>query len=146
MGSTQVPTAQAVQIEDLTVSQKTAQAVWVPNRNGIFLNIAAGFAEGLGAQTVIPGFNAEEAATFPDNSAAFLKALEDSFSLSTANHVRVHCYSVEMTKTDIVREGRQLNLPFRDLWPCYFAGENWCGECESCQRFQRALQANGVRV
>ena len=51
--------------------------------NGIFLNIAAGFAEALSAQAVLPGFNKEEAATFPDNSVDFLESLNHSFSFST---------------------------------------------------------------
>ncbi|MGZ5280409.1 MAG: 7-cyano-7-deazaguanine synthase, partial [Pseudobdellovibrionaceae bacterium] len=63
-----VPTGGQVSIDDLKTSQETAKSVWVPNRNGIFLNIAAGFAESLKADQIIPGFNREEATTFPDNS------------------------------------------------------------------------------
>lgn len=141
-----MPTAGEVAIDDLQTSQNTAKAVWVPNRNGIFLNIAAGFAEGLGAETVIPGFNVEEATTFPDNSFPYMKALDESFIFSTANHVKVYCYSVNMDKTEIVKDSIRLKVPFEKLWPCYQAFEKWCGECESCQRFQRAVKANGVKL
>jgi 7-cyano-7-deazaguanine synthase len=139
-----VPSGADVKIDDLERSQETAKAVWVPNRNGIFLNIAAGFAEGLGASFVIPGFNLEEARTFPDNSDAFLKALDESFAFSTQNRVHTHCYSAHLNKTEIVKEGRRLDLPFQLLWPCYLDGDTWCGTCESCQRFKRALSANGL--
>ncbi len=139
-----VPTGGDVNIEDSARSQATAQSVWVPNRNGIFLNIAAGFAEGIGAGFVIPGFNLEEAQTFPDNSAAFLKALDESFAYSTQGRVRTLCYSAHLTKTQIVSEGLKLKLPFELLWPCYLPGDVWCGSCESCQRFKRALQANDL--
>src|SRR5262249_19186664 len=66
LGGADVPVGSEVLIDDREQSERTAERVWVPNRNGIFLNIAAGFAEGLDATLVIPGFNREEAATFPD--------------------------------------------------------------------------------
>lgn len=139
-----VPSEADVEIDNLNRSLETAKNVWVPNRNGIFLNIAAGFAEGLGAELVIPGFNLEEAQTFPDNSSAFLKTLDDSWSLSTSTGVRTHCYSTDLNKTQIVKEGMRLGLPFGRLWPCYLSGPRWCGVCESCLRFKRAIKANGL--
>lgn len=146
LGKSDVPRGENVQIDNLEQSQSTAKAVWVPNRNGIFLNIAAGFAEGLGARYVIPGFNLEEAQTFPDNSLAFLKTLDESWRFSTQAMVQTFCYSANLTKTQIVNEAKKLQLPFEDLWPCYLAEEKWCGECESCQRFRRALEANELQI
>lgn len=146
VGGGKIPSGSEVQIDDLKRSQETAKSVWVPNRNGIFLNIAAGFAEGLGAKYIIPGFNLEEAQTFPDNSGAFLKALDDSFSYSTANRVTTHCYSTHLNKTQIVKDAMQADLPFRLLWPCYLDGEEWCGTCESCKRFYRAAEENGLKL
>lgn len=131
-----------VSIDDHNTSLQTAKSVWVPNRNGIFLNIGAGFAESLGAKYLIPGFNLEEATTFPDNSLDFMKALDHSFSFSTQNKVETFCFTVNLNKTEIVSLGMQLQLPFKELWPCYLTAEKWCGECESCKRFKRALIAN----
>lgn len=144
LGGGDVPVGQDVSIDDRARSEKTAERVWVPNRNGIFLNIAAGFAEGLGAEFVIPGFNVEEALTFPDNSSAFMKALDTAFGYSTNGKVRNRCFSSELNKTEIVAEAKKIGLPLGMLWPCYFSGDEWCGECESCQRFKRALSANGL--
>jgi 7-cyano-7-deazaguanine synthase len=140
----QIPIGHDVEIDSLPKSLETAKSVWVPNRNGIFLNIAAGFAEGLKAAAVIPGFNYEEAQTFPDNSRAFLKALDHSFSYSTGSGVVTECFSAEMNKSQIVNEAIRIGVPLAELWPCYFDGDTWCGTCESCQRFKRALEANGV--
>lgn len=140
-----LPSHSPESLDDKEASEKSAKAVWVPNRNGIFLNIAAGYAEGLGAQFVIPGFNKEEASTFPDNSAEFLDALNGSFSFSTGNHVKVKCYTTALDKSDIVRLGLSLNLDFSKLWPCYENFEKWCGTCESCQRFSRALKKNKIQ-
>ncbi|MGZ3744499.1 MAG: 7-cyano-7-deazaguanine synthase QueC [Pseudobdellovibrionaceae bacterium] len=141
-----VPTGNDVNIQSHEQSLQTAKSVWVPNRNGIFLNIGAAFAESLGADLVIPGFNAEEATTFPDNSEAFMKALTASLSYSTANHVQVECYTVKLQKIEIVKKGLSLNMPWHLLWPCYFSGEKWCGQCESCQRSKRAFAGAGVDV
>jgi len=139
-----VPQGADVRIDNLERSMQTARSVWVPNRNGIFLNIAAGFAEGLKAAFVVPGFNREEAATFPDNSQAFLNSLDSAWEFSTEGRVRTLCYSAALDKVGIVREGLKLGMPFASLWPCYLAGEKWCGTCESCQRFRRAVEANGL--
>jgi len=134
-----VPTDANVGINDFELSTASAKAVWVPNRNGIFLNIAAAFAEGLNADWIIPGFNREEAVTFPDNSAAFLEATTRSLDYSTSNHVAVKCFTTELDKIEIVKLGRKLNVPFHKVWACYFGGEAQCGSCESCQRFARAM-------
>jgi 7-cyano-7-deazaguanine synthase len=138
--SKKIPMGRSVKIDDLKASQKTAKSVWVPNRNGILLNVGAGLAESLGIQVVVPGFNKEEATTFPDNTRDFMQRLTRSFELSTANKVRVECFTVAMKKPEIARRGFNLGLQKSDLWPCYNSGKNWCSECESCKRSLRALE------
>lgn len=139
----EVPTS-SVKIDDRAASERSAKSVWVPNRNGIFLNIAAGFAEALGADCVIPGFNVEEAATFPDNSTDFMRTLDASFSYSTANGVKVVCFTDRLDKPKIAMRAVELGVKLEMMWPCYFAEEKWCGRCESCQRARRALASAGV--
>lgn len=141
-----VPMGKSVSINNKKVSEKSAKTVWVPNRNGIFLNIAAAFAENLQADMIIPGFNAEEAATFPDNSLSFTKAVSKAFYFSTANHVQVQCYTISMSKVEIVELGKHVKAPFELTWPCYLANEKWCGRCESCQRAARAFKNAHVDV
>lgn len=135
-----VPVGREIEIDHTETSVQSAKAVWVPNRNGIFLNIGAAYAEGLGADVLLAGFNAEEAATFPDNSLAFVEASTRSLWFSTANHVQVHSYCINLSKTQIVREALRTDLPLDVIWPCYFSGDDWCGQCESCQRFSRAVR------
>jgi 7-cyano-7-deazaguanine synthase len=144
--SKSIPTGSQVDINDLKTSQETAKSVWVPNRNGIFLNIAAGFAESLNADVVIPGFNREEAATFPDNSQEFLETTTRALKLSTSNKVQIQCLTTHLNKTEIVALGAKLQMNWSWIWPCYFSGDNWCGQCESCLRSYRAFQQNGIDV
>lgn len=141
-----IPSGSAVSIDDMVVSTMTAQSVWVPNRNGVFLNIAASFAEALGAKTIIPGFNVEEAQTFPDNSQAFMNATDIAFRFSTKNNVHVSCFTADMNKTQIMKAALIENVPLDLMWPCYLNGAKWCGQCESCQRTKRAMAANGVNT
>jgi 7-cyano-7-deazaguanine synthase len=140
-----VPVADEVSIDSQNQSEQTAARVWVPNRNGAFLNIAAAFAESLDAQYVVPGFNVEEAATFADNSIDFLRALDESFAFSTRSRVQTLCFTQHLNKTQIAKLALQLSdemgLDPKAMWPCYFAGESLCGQCESCQRFYRAFNA-----
>jgi len=142
--ASEVPVGDRVRIDDRPMSEDSAKAVWVPNRNGIFLNTAAGFAEGLGADLIVPGFNVEEAATFPDNTAEFLEATSRALAFSTANQVRAVCYTTSMNKTEIMRRGIELGVQFQFVWPCYLGGSEICGECESCQRYKRAQRAVGL--
>ena len=139
-----IPIGNQVQIDSLAMSEQTAKSVWVPNRNGIFLNIAAGFAEALECDVIVPGFNLEEAATFPDNTAAFLNASTAAFQFSTSNHVQANCFTTDKNKSEIAQLGKELQLPFELIWPCYQNLDHWCGECESCQRSRRALLAVGI--
>jgi len=141
-----VPTIATDQLDVLGVIQETAKAVWVPNRNGVLLNVAAAFAERMGATQVVVGFNAEEAVTFPDNSGEFLDRTTQAFAYSTANHLRATCYTTFWDKSQIVAELKKLAkpFPFDRLWSCYLGGERPCGSCESCKRQARAFKAAGV--
>lgn len=142
--SIQIPTNTEVDVSNLDTSKKTAKSVWVPNRNGIFLNIAAGFAEMLGAKYVITGFNKEEAITFPDNSQEFISALDVSFSFSTQNKVQTMSYTIDKNKSEIVKLGKKLDVDWSLIWPCYFSSDKPCFACESCQRSERAFKDNGI--
>ena len=140
------PKNREVDILDPAKSLDSARSVWVPNRNGIFLNIAAGFAEALGANAVVPGFNVEEAETFPDNSQDFMNALDKSFHFSTANQVKVKCFTSQMNKSEILSRAVELKVPLNKIWPCYDAKQKWCGVCESCLRAKRAFLNNKIEI
>jgi len=139
-----MPRLGAQDLDDLEVTQATAKGVWVPNRNGIFIHVAAALAERSDAVQVVVGFNREEAATFPDNSAEYMHRVSRALELSTANHVRVASYTVDWDKFRIVAEMRKIvekPFPFELLWSCYEGKERPCGGCESCRRLARALGA-----
>jgi len=115
-------------------SDRSARAVWVPARNAVFVAIAAAVAETLGAAWVVAGFNREEAATFPDNSAEFVSAADRFLGFGTRNGVRVQSPTLAMDKRRIVVEAQRLGFTAKDFWSCYEGGETPCGTCESCLR------------
>ena len=127
------------------ITDASAKAVWVPNRNGVMLNITASFAESRECDHIIVGFNGEEARTFPDNSLAYVQAMERAFSYSTQNGVKILAPLVELGKTEIVRRALEAKAPLEYSWSCYHEGENPCGECESCVRRARAFENAGVK-
>lgn len=135
-----IPEMATAKLDDLTTAKETAKQVWVPNRNGVLINVAAAIAESKKIQQVVVGFNKEEAATFPDNSSQFLSVATLSLKYSTSNGVKVSCYTDMMVKTEIVQALRNLEkpFPFEMVWSCYHGGSKMCGKCESCQRFMRA--------
>ena len=123
---------------------ETAKAVWVPNRNGVFVNIGAAFAESMGVETIVAGFNREEAATFPDNSAAFVSAANVALGYSTLNKPMLLSYTQDLAKAEIVATGRRVRAPIGSIWSCYHGGIEHCWQCESCARLERALRNAGA--
>jgi 7-cyano-7-deazaguanine synthase len=112
--------------------------VWVPNRNGLFLNIAACFAEALNVQTIAFGANAEEGASFPDNTPEFRDCLTQALAYSTLNGVRVETPVGHLQKTEIIQRGLELDVPFHLIWSCYEGLSQQCGACPSCLRVKAA--------
>jgi len=119
--------------------KKAAELVWVPNRNGVFVNIAAACAEALGCDTVIAGFNREEALYFPDNSIQFIAATNAALRLSTRKGVTLFSYTAHLMKKEVGRLAERIGVPLDLLWCCYLGGPEPCGRCQSCLNFEIAV-------
>jgi len=131
-------------LDDEAASLALARQVWIPNRNGFLINLAACYAEHLEARRVVVGFNAEEAATFPDNSRDYLAAATQALSMSTRNGVEVEAPTLDLDKSGIVELGLALKAPLELVWSCYSSETEHCWRCSSCLRLKRALDQNGV--
>ncbi len=121
-----------------------SRAVWVENRNGIFINISAAFAAASGCAVIVTGFNLEEASTFPDNSASYIEAANRALELGAGADVRVIAPTVSMEKREIAAMGITLDIPWEFLWSCYNADETMCGTCESCVRLRKAIEGTSA--
>lgn len=140
------PTLDINKLNHKKTTKQTAKSVWVPNRNGIFLNVAAGLAEARSIKSIYVGFNIEEAATFNDNSLAFIKAINLSLTFSTLNRVQIKCPTIKMKKSEILKRLIKNNFPINLLWSCYKNNKRMCGKCESCQRLKRAMLQNNLQT
>lgn len=137
-----MPSPSFQDLDQREMSLKTAKTVWVPNRNGLLIHMAACLAEVHSCSKILVGFNAEEAATFPDNTVQFIQAVNASLVFSTANQVVVESYTQCDDKRSMVAKLKALKrkvFPFEWVWSCYENGDRPCGQCESCKRFERAL-------
>lgn len=141
--SVPLPQLEMADLGDMALTQQSAQTVWIPNRNGVFLNIAAAFAEDMLVNWVVVGFNKEEAQTFPDNSLEFVETANRFFEFSTNKKVKVVSPMSHKTKVDIVRWCLKEKVDLSNLWSCYQSGTKMCGKCESCMRLKRGLTESG---
>lgn len=131
-----------------TLSQReairTAQEVWIPNRNALFINVAASFCDAYGKKWIVTGFNREEGSTFPDNSEEFVHRINKTLRFSTLVKPRVWVPLIRFTKSEILKKALRMKVPLEKIWVCYGSGEKHCGKCESCVRLKRAMKDVGI--
>ena len=127
---------------ELDNPENSAKSVWVPNRNGLFLNIAGSFADSYGYDFILIGANKEEGQTFPDNTQEFINAINKEFEFSTQKSPKVVAPLINSDKNDIVMLALQHGVPLELTRSCYQGGAKHCGICESCTRLRHALEAN----
>ena len=118
-------------------------SVWIPNRNGLFLNIAGCFCDKNKYDYIIFGANKEEAGDFPDNSEKFAKIADDFFSFATLQKPKIFAPCLKFDKIEIVNYAIENNVPLKLLKSCYDSKNNTnkkhCGKCMSCKLLYNAL-------
>ena len=118
------------------------KSYWMPNRNGLFVNIAGSYADAFNCNFIAIGANREEAETYSDNSIEFVKNATKLFETSTKNSVQVIAPLIEMDKNEIIKKAIELNTPLDLIWSCYVNNEKHCGQCPSCKLLKSALIKN----
>jgi 7-cyano-7-deazaguanine synthase len=125
--------------KDRDISPAEIPITYVPARNTVFLSLAVGWAEVLGASDVGIGANALDYSGYPDCRPEYLQAFERMATLATRAGVegvpfRVHAPLLHMTKAEIIRTGASLGLDYALTHSCYDPGPDGapCGRCDSC--------------
>lgn len=118
----------------------------VPNRNMIFLSVAAGIASARGAQGVATAVHAGDHAVYPDCRPEFIDALKLAAMYATEGFgdVTIEAPFVRKTKTDIAAIGGNLHAPMDLTWSCYQGGDLHCGRCGTCVERWEAFHDAGV--
>lgn len=127
---------------DKTELEKSMKSVWIPNRNALFINIAASFCEAKNINTIIIGANKEEGETFKDNSKFFIKKCNELLKQSTNSETEVIAPLIGMNKEKIIKTAIKLNVPLELIYSCYKGNKKHCGKCESCLHLKNALSKN----
>lgn len=124
---------------------------YVPARNTVFLALALGWAEVLGAREIYIGVNAVDYSGYPDCRPEFVAAFQKLANLATragveGDEFRIRAPLVTLTKAEIVRRGTQLGVDYGLTVSCYQpdAAGRACGRCDSCRLRREGFRTAGV--
>ncbi len=124
---------------------------YVPARNTIFLSLALGWAEVLGARDIFIGVNAVDYSGYPDCRPEFISAFENLANLATKAGVegvrfRIHAPLSSLSKGEIIQQGMRLGVDYSQTLSCYQADAEGraCGNCDSCRFRSQGFRDAGV--
>ena len=124
---------------------------YVPARNTVFLSLALGWAEVLGARDIFIGVNAVDYSGYPDCRAEFIEAFERMANLATREGVEGQGFRIlaplqNLSKAQIVQIGLQHGVDYGLTVSCYQADDDGraCGKCDSCRLRAAGFAAAGV--
>lgn len=124
-------------------------ATYVPFRNGIFLSLAAAWAETNAVPDIVCGFNTIDSPNYPDTRAPFVKAMERAVRLGSGAggrglRLRILAPFVRLNKSEIIRKGLSLGADYSYAVSCYAGREAPCGKCSACLLRERAWREAGA--
>lgn len=140
----------SVSVPDGHYEAESMRVTVVPNRNAIMLSIAFGVARAASATRVYAGMHAGDHAIYPDCRASFILAYGAAMNEANADlprelQVVLTTPFIYKSKTDIVKEGTILKVPFNITYSCYKGGLQHCGTCGTCNERREAFQLAGVK-
>lgn len=136
--------------DELEIPEQTVEGIpstYVPFRNGIFLSIAAAWAEVIGAKKIFIGVNEIDFSGYPDCKEEFIKVLNQAINIGTKpeTQIKIETPVIKLSKKEIVKLGIKLGTPFHLTWSCYKGNEKACGKCESCKLRLKAFKEAGIQ-
>ena len=124
---------------------------YVPARNTVFLSIALGWAEVLGADDIFIGVNAVDFSGYPDCRPDYIAAYEVMANLATragaeGNRLKIRTPLIDLSKADIIKRGIALGVDYSLTVSCYQANDQGkaCGKCDSCRLRSAGFAQAGV--
>lgn len=140
--------------QDIAVPKSPTEGIpvtYVPARNTIFLSIALGWAEVLGASRIFIGVNAVDYSGYPDCRPEFIEAFTQLANVATKVGVEGGVMQIcaplsALSKADIIRAGVALGVDYSATVSCYQADASGraCGRCDSCRLRREGFEAAGV--
>jgi 7-cyano-7-deazaguanine synthase len=136
---------QSVAVPEGAYTPATMQTTTVPNRNMVMLSVGIAWAASLGFDAVAFGAHGGEYTPYPDCRPAFAEAMDAAAWVCDWRPIRVLAPFVTWSKSDVVRRGAELGVPFELTWSCYDGGQKHCGRCGTCRDRLAAFAACGLR-
>lgn len=119
--------------------EENMKATVVPNRNMILLAVSAGWAISSGYDRVAYAAHSGDHAIYPDCRNEFADALDVAIQLADWRKVTLYRPFVDLAKSDLVRVGVELKVPFESTWSCYKGESLHCGRCGTCVERREAF-------
>ena len=139
-------TDRAIPVKDHADTGGDLPATYVPFRNANLLAIATSLAEARGAEAIFLGAQASDYSGYPDCREEFMEAFQQVIDRGTRETTRIRLLApfVHMNKTEILRTGLALGVPYRETWSCYRNSDRACGRCGACHFRREAFREVGV--
>ena len=133
--------------EQLEKTEGSPVSTYVPFRNGLFISAAASVALSKDCSVIFYGAHADDSAgnAYPDCSPAFNEAMNKAVWEGSGGQVKIEAPFVGMSKSQVVKTGLELGVPYELTWSCYEGKDSPCGVCGTCRDRMAAFEANGVR-
>ncbi len=154
-GNDQSGTSTGLRIDipkDRALDASGIPSTYVPARNTVFLSLALGWAEVVGAERIVIGVNALDYSGYPDCRPEYIAAFEYLASLATkvgveGRPLRVYAPLLPLSKAGIIRLGLELGVDYGMTHSCYdpIDGGRPCGHCDSCQLRAKGFEEAGVK-
>jgi len=140
-------TDKGIAVEEFDPARAHVPNTYVPFRNANLLSMATSFAEAKGADAIFIGVQSLDYSGYPDCRPAFIDAFQKVIDLGTKDTTKITLFTpfISLTKTDILREGMKLGVPYEHTWSCYQNEGKACGTCGSCHFRQEAFAAIGKK-
>lgn len=132
-------------VEEFDPARAHIPNTYVPFRNANLLAIATSFAEAQEADAIFIGVQALDYSGYPDCRPEFIEAFQRVIDLGTKETTKITLFTpfIRMTKTDILKTGIELGVPYEHTWSCYRNEGKACGTCGSCHFRLEAFAATG---
>jgi 7-cyano-7-deazaguanine synthase len=130
--------------QKIPMTSNFSQPIIVPFRNAIFLSVAVSYAASISANKIFYGAQGSDEPFYPDCRREFYKAFEIAACLGTGEEISIEAPFSGKPKSETIRIGAELGVPFELTWSCYLNGYKHCGECESCVNRKRAFKEAGL--
>ncbi|MCS7180656.1 MAG: 7-cyano-7-deazaguanine synthase QueC [bacterium] len=134
--------------KEIKIPEKRVMGIpstYVPARNTIFISLALGYAETIGAEAIFIGVNSIDFSGYPDCRPIYIERFQKLIDIATkttvkGKKIKLKAPLINLSKKQIIEKGVSLGLDMSLTWSCYNNNVKPCGRCPSCRIFFEAME------